>query len=375
MTYLGERVVDLGSPYDLAGTLGVLQRGHGDPAIRLAEQRAWMCQRMYDAVGTELGAVTYRFDQVSASEVRVQIAADSAEALESALDRSPTILGSEDDWTELELLLDALGDRISTTLAQVRRRHPGVRLPATGALFDQLVTVTLEQKVTHEQARYSWRNLLRKYGDRPPGWVSCEQSDAATSGAKAAAMRPRAVPDGGRDVGDSYKQSAVCADHVGVCAPVGPALRLPLSPTQLKAVPSWEWHRLWVQPSLSKTVLRLAERAHSIHRLGAATTVDAFEVGELAEQLIAIPGIGQWTVAEALQRSHGAADLPAVGDYHLAHFVGEALTGQRTDDAGMLRLLEPFAPHRQRIIRLLLLSGFRMSRLGPRLTPEDHRER
>ena len=286
--------------------------------------------RQYDAAGQHLGAVTLRWDQVGAAEVRLRAVADSEAALASALEQAPTMLGAADEWTELELLLDALGDRISTVLAQVRRQHPGVRLPATGALFDQLVTATLEQKVTHQEARHGWRHLLRRHGCPAP---------------QASSLR---VPDW---------------------------LRLPLTGAQLQQVPSWEWHRMWVQPPLSKTILRLADRAGSLHRLGAATEVETTHVGELAERLTAIPGIGRWTAAEALQRSHGSADLPAVGDYHLAHFVGEALTGRRTDDPGMLRLLEVFRPHRQRVIRLLKLSGFRAQRFGPRLAPADHRAR
>lgn len=343
MIYEGQTVVELDAAYDLPRSLGVLQRGHADPAVRVDPGRyaggprgtpgagAWMCQRVYSEAGTELGDVTYRFDQLEASTVRVRAAASSQQALDAAVGRTaPMILGAMDDWLELELLLDAFGDRVCTTLARVRREHPGVRLPATGALFDQLVTVTLEQKVTHEQARYGWRNLLRQHGQRPPSSSSC---------------------------------------------PAPQWMRLPLSPREIRRVPSWEWHRIWVQPPLSKTVQRLADRSAAVHRLSSVTPVETSDVGELAEQLTAIPGIGQWTAAEALQRSHGAADLPAVGDYHLAHFVGEALTGRRTDDAGMLRLLEPFRPHRQRIVRLLKLSGFHGQRYGPRLTPEDHRRR
>jgi hypothetical protein len=32
----------------------------------------------------------------------------------------------------------------------------------------------------------------------------------------------------------------------------------------------------------------------------------------------------------------------SVGDYHLAHQVGYALTGRRVDDDGMVELLEPW---------------------------------
>lgn len=367
-----ETVVEFDVPYDLPRTLGILQRGHGDPAVRVDRgtfdggsrgtpgSGAWLCQRIYDHTGRELGQVTYRFDQLSSSAVKVRVAASSEQSLEAAIARAPQILGAEDDWTPFTQLLDVLAhppspetetdekvsaarvpaaqssapktstDRVAGELIQIRRRNPGLRLPATGALFDQLITTTLEQKVTHEQARHSWRNLLRKYGQPP----------ASSSSVPA--------PDW---------------------------MRLPLSAEQLRRVPSWSWHKLWVQPPLAATVQRLAERAPAVHRLSASTPVSTAEVSKLAQQLRTIRGIGAWTAAEALQRSHGAADLVAVGDYHLAHFVGEALTGRRTDDAGMVELLAPYRPHRQRVIRLLGMSGARMSRFGPRLAPEDHRER
>jgi len=53
--------------------------------------------------------------------------------------------------------------------------------------------------------------------------------------------------------------------------------------------------------------------------------------------------------------------------------VGFALTGRRTDDDGMLQLLEPWAGQRQRVVRLIRLSGRREPRRGPRLSPQDHR--
>jgi hypothetical protein len=39
----------------------------------------------------------------------------------------------------------------------------------------------------------------------------------------------------------------------------------------------------------------------------------------------------------------------------------------------MLELLEPWAGHRQRVIRLILASGFAFERRGPRVTVQDHR--
>lgn len=344
-----EVLLDLGGPIDLPRTLAVLQRGAGDPSIRLDPGAAsmtggprgtpgagaWMCQRIYDPTGAQLGAATWRFDQRTASTVRVRVAAagpglEADAVADLAARRGGQILGVEDDWQEVELLLDALGDQLSAALVRVRRRHPGVRLPATGGLFDQLVTATFEQKVTHDQARSGWRELLRRHGELAPS-----------------------------------------SAHL----PAPPWMRLPLTGVQLRRVPSWEWHRLWVQPALSKTIQRVAERAGTIHQLSARTAAQTDAVAELAQRLRSMPGIGEWTVAEALQRSHGSADLPSVGDYHLSNFVGAAMTGARTDDPGMLRLLAPYSPHRQRIIRLLKLSGFRDQKYGPKLTPADHRGR
>ena len=91
--------------------------------------------------------------------------------------------------------------------------------------------------------------------------------------------------------------------------------------------------------------------------------------------LLSRPGIGPWTSAETRIKAFGDPDAVSVGDYHLAHEVGYALTGSRTDDDGMLELLSPWAGHRQRVIRLLGAGGPREPRRGARLHPEDHRFR
>jgi 3-methyladenine DNA glycosylase/8-oxoguanine DNA glycosylase len=88
-----------------------------------------------------------------------------------------------------------------------------------------------------------------------------------------------------------------------------------------------------------------------------------------------MPGIGAWTAAEIRIRAFGDPDAVSVGDFHLAHEVGYALTGTRTDDDGMLRLLAAWPGHRQRVIRLIRISGAREPRRGPRVHPEDHRNR
>lgn len=91
--------------------------------------------------------------------------------------------------------------------------------------------------------------------------------------------------------------------------------------------------------------------------------------------LTRLPGIGVWTSAETRIRALGDPDAVSVGDYHLAHEVGNALTGHRTDDDGMLEILAPWAGQRQRVIRLIGASGVREERRGPRMSVEDHRAR
>jgi 3-methyladenine DNA glycosylase/8-oxoguanine DNA glycosylase len=80
-----------------------------------------------------------------------------------------------------------------------------------------------------------------------------------------------------------------------------------------------------------------------------------------------------WTAAEVTSRAHGNPDAVSVGDYHLAATVGTALTGSPVDDDGMLELLAPWEGQRQRVVRLILASGVRKPRHGPRITIQDHR--
>jgi 3-methyladenine DNA glycosylase/8-oxoguanine DNA glycosylase len=113
--------------------------------------------------------------------------------------------------------------------------------------------------------------------------------------------------------------------------------------------------------------MRALRSAAALERLAALPAAEA------AGKMQVIPGIGVWTAAEVVQRTHGCPDSISVGDYHLAAYVGAALTGRRTDDAGMLRLLEPWRGHRQRVVRMIQSTGYRKPTFGPRMTIQDHR--
>ncbi|MDJ0333627.1 DNA-3-methyladenine glycosylase 2 family protein [Salinibacterium sp. G-O1] len=232
---------------------------------------------------------------------------------EWAIDGVPELLGRGDDWNGLDVSTSVL-------LADSLRRNPGLRLLRTRQVFEMLLAAIFEQKVTSKEARHSWRVLITKYGEAAPG----------------------PAPDG--------------------------MMVFPAAETW-RRVPSWEWHRAGVGPERSATAIRAAVVAASLER-----TIDHGRDGAaVAKKLRSISGIGVWTAAETTQRAHGDADSPSVGDYHLPAVVGWALIGKPVDDDGMLELLSPWAGHRQRIMRLIEVSGFVKPRFGPRMTIQDHR--
>jgi len=77
---------------------------------------------------------------------------------------------------------------------------------------------------------------------------------------------------------------------------------------------------------------------------------------------------GPWTSAMVTASALGDADAVPVGDYHLPNTVAWHLAGEeRADDARMLELLEPYAGHRWRVIRLAKSAGTAPKR-GPKLS-------
>jgi 3-methyladenine DNA glycosylase/8-oxoguanine DNA glycosylase len=115
--------------------------------------------------------------------------------------------------------------------------------------------------------------------------------------------------------------------------------------------------------------MRIARVGESLERAADDT------IGDAERKLRSIPGIGVWTAAETLQRSHGDPDAVSVGDFHVSKRVGWALIGQRVDDDAMLELLEPWRGHRQRVVRLIEAAGVGYERHGPRMTIVDNRAR
>ena len=104
----------------------------------------------------------------------------------------------------------------------------------------------------------------------------------------------------------------------------------------------------------------LAAEAVRIDGLASASAEGA------GEALRRFRGVGEWTVAETVAVSHGDADALSVGDFHLKHLVSWHLTGRaRGTDEEMVELLEPYRPHRGRVVRMLESAG-RYPSYGPR---------
>ncbi|MDQ0074864.1 DNA-3-methyladenine glycosylase family protein [Arthrobacter oryzae] len=302
-----------GGPFNLLQTLGTLMRGNGDPAFASRPDGLWM------SFTTPDGPATLRLT-VSGDprEPSVDVQAWGAGA-EDAISTSPRLLGSDDDWSGFDH--PGFHATLPRMVVEARRRNLALRLPATGRMVDSLVPTILEQKVTVIEARRGYRYLMYRFGTSAPA--------------------------------------------AGAAAPAG--LLVQPTPEQWLRIPSWEWHKAGVGPQRSATVMRAVRSAVALERLA------GFTAAEASAKMQTIPGIGTWTTAEVVQRTHGCPDSIAVGDYHLAAYVGAALTGRRTDDAGMLKLLAPWAGHRQRVVRMIGLSGFRKPTFGPRMTIQDHR--
>lgn len=302
---------DAGGPYSLHQTLGIIGRGPGDRTVLFTPGAAWL------AFNTPAGAATLGISQ-HGTELHTRAWGPGAD---HALTSAPALLGANDDWSHFDSA--AFAATLPRLAREARRRHPALRLPATGRVVDALVPAILEQKVTALEARRGYATLLRKFGAAAPG----------------AGSHPEIPPD----------------------------LMVAPTPRQWAAIPSWEWHRAGVGPQRSATLMRAVGSASGLERIATLPATEA------AAKMQTIPGIGAWTAAEVTQRTHGDADQVSVGDFHLAAYVGWALAGKPVDDAGMLELLRPWEGHRQRVVRMLYLSGFRKPMFGPRMTIQDHR--
>lgn len=296
---------------DVERTIAAQRHGRNDPTFA-ATGSLRSGGVVWRASRTPTGVATLALR--SAADGTVHAAAWGPGA-EWALDQLPALCGALDDP-------EGFDASRHPSVHEWHRRHPDLRIGRTDLVFDALVSAIMEQKVTGLQAFSAWRSIVTWYGERAPG-------------------------------------------------PTPHPMFAPPDLEGWRHVPSWSWHRAGLEPPQSRTIVEAARRGASIVQ-AAAGAAD----GEARDRVfISLRGVGVWTSAETRIRAFGDPDAVSIGDYHLAHQVGYALTGHRTDDDGMLELLEPFAGHRQRVIRLIYAGASLEPRRGPRMHPEDHRDR
>jgi len=223
------------------------------------------------------------------------------------IERADAVAGLRDDVTGFAELAAR-----HPLVRQLAREHSGLRMAATGRIFHHLVPAILGQKVSGKEAYQSYVRLLRHFGAEPPP------------------------------------------------GPHPPGMRLPPDPAAVAATAYWTLHPMGIEQKRGATLLRVAVEAAALERCA--------DIATATRRLLAVPGIGPWTVAEVVRPAFGDPDAVSVGDYNLKNMVAYALAGEpRADDDRMLELLAPFAGHRGRVCQLIGTAGIGPPRRGPRM--------
>ncbi len=278
--------------FSLVRSLSPLRHGPRDPSVRIDDHR------VLRAVRTPSGPAAMAIEARS-RQIVVRAWGPGAD---HALATAPDLLGARDDVADWEPARHGL-------VRELDRRFPGLRMIATGAVFDAAVPAVIEQKVTSREAHASWHRLVWSLGDPAPGPFR---------------------------------------------------LRVPPTPEQLASTPYFTYHGFGIERRRADVIRRLASRAVRVEEASCLPSPLR------RARLEAFPGVGPWTSAEVAAVAWADADAVSVGDYHVAPNVVYAFTGRRGgDDDAMLELLEPFRPHRGRVARLVMLSGIRPARRAP----------
>ncbi|HSM67036.1 MAG TPA: hypothetical protein VK860_12070 [Ilumatobacteraceae bacterium] len=273
----------------------------------------WTANSFAKAVLTPHGPGTMQLSWDAAGSAVAEAWGSGAEWL---LERAPYWVGLHDD-------VAGFRPEVHPTVGEWWRRRPGMRLAAGGVVWQELLLVLLGQRVTTEEALRSWRRIVHAWGEPAPG-------------------------------------------------PLG--LQMPPSPEAVAGRTYVDLHRFNVERRRADAILLAARRAKRLEEAATMAAPDALR------RLSALPGLGVWTATSVVTVSHGDPDTIVLRDYGLPTMVNYAFTGdaRRVDaDAGgdelMCRHLEPWAGHRQRIVRLLFSVGVSAPRRGPRARNPDIR--
>ncbi len=185
-------------------------------------------------------------------------------------------------------------------LANAASKFSSLRIGSTARWYEAAATAAIGQRVVKTDASASRAKLARRYGDQT-------------------------LP--------------------------GPIPTFP-TPDTILGLSDQDFHRAGVERSRARVVRVAAKYADRMERLSDLRPAEA------TEWLQRLPGIGPWTAALTTAQAGGDADAVPVGDLHIPRNVVHTLAGEENgSDARMLELLEPYAGHRQRVVRLVKMAG------------------
>lgn len=224
-----------------------------------------------------------------------------------AVDRVPALLGARDDPSGFRPLHPVVRD--------LTARLGVPRIGATGRWFEAMATAAIYQRVVSADARSSVARMGRLFGAEVPG---------------------------------------------------GGALPLFPRPSAVLRVPDHGFHRAGVDRARTRVIRVAAKHADRLEALAGRPAAEA------RRWLERLPGMGPWTAARTTGAAAGDPDAVPVGDLHVPRLVTYALSGATDgDDDSMLELLEPYAGHRGRVVRLVKAAGIGPPRHFPAPTRFD----
>ena len=213
--------------------------------------------------------------------------------------RAALLIGARDDVTAFRPEGGVVG--------RLWARFAGDRVGATGTVWHDLIWIVVQQRVHRVDAAEQWRRLVRALGEPS-------------------------------------------AEHEG--------LYMPPSPERLARAAPWSLRAMGIDARRATTLIEAARVAHRLHRLS------ELPFAEVERPLRSIAGVGAWTTSCLSGLTWGEADTVITGDSGIPSLIAETLAGERrADDGRMLELLEPYRPHRYRVLRLALAARTAPSRL------------